>query len=474
MSDRKPVIVIDLDGTLIKTDLLIESFLLMIKQNPLLVFACVLWLLKGKAFMKREIARRVDLPVEHLPYNQDVIEYIKRKKQQGHHTALATASYKRFANDVAHHLGLFDDVFATDGDVNLSGSKKRAALNDAYGVKNYCYAGNAEVDRKVWQDCDSAVVVGSKSLVAKAESICGVDTHIPVQGATLKIWLKALRVHQWVKNGLIFVPMLAAHQFTDINSIILCLGAFLSFSLCASSVYLLNDLLDLNDDRRHKTKRERPFAAGNLDLLNGLILAPVLLVVAFGLSVFISLDFVIVLLCYYILTFAYSFFLKRIVLIDVITLAGLYTVRIIAGAAAISVLLSFWLLAFSVFVFLSLALVKRYTELRALQDKSVKKTLGRGYHADDIELLSSLGGSSGYISVLVLALYINSSDVRVLYNEPMIMWPICLVMLFWISRVWIVAHRGQMNDDPIVFALKDKVSILCGGIIAAFMVFAAV
>ena len=324
MSDRKPVIVIDLDGTLIKTDLLIESFLLMIKQNPLLAFACVIWLLKGKAYMKREIAKRVDLPVEHLPYNQDVINYIKQKKQQGHRIALATASYKRFANDVSHHLGLFDDVFSTDGEINLSGSKKRAALNDAYGVKNYIYAGNHPVDCKVWQDCDSAIVVGSKQLAGKAESLCGLDTHIPVQGATPKIWLKALRVHQWVKNGLIFVPMLAAHQFTDINNIILCLGAFLAFSLCASSVYLLNDLLDLNDDRRHKTKRERPFAAGKLNLIYGLVLAPVLLVVAFTLSAFISLDFLVVLFCYYILTFAYSFFLKRIVLIDVITLAALY------------------------------------------------------------------------------------------------------------------------------------------------------
>lgn len=316
------------------------------------------------------------------------------------------------------------------------------------------------------------MVVGNKSLAAKAERICGLDEHIVSEGASIKRWLKALRVHQWVKNGLIFVPMLASHQFTDLNNILLCLAAFLAFSLCASSVYLLNDLLDLNDDRRHKTKRNRPFAAGTLNLLHGLVLAPVLLIMAFTMAPFISLDFLIVLVCYYILTFAYSFFLKRIVLIDVITLAGLYTVRIIAGAAAISVLLSFWLLAFSVFVFLSLALVKRYTELKALQEKSVKKTLGRGYHADDIELLSSLGGSSGYISVLVLALYINSSDVRVLYNEPMVMWPICLIMLFWISRVWIVAHRGQMHDDPIVFALKDKVSILCGAIIAAFMIVA--
>ena len=472
MSERKPVIVIDLDGTLIKTDLLIESFLLMIKQNPFLAFAALFWLFKGKAYMKREIARRVDVPVDQLPYNAEVIAFIEQKKQQGHRIALATASYKRFANAVAQHVGLFDDVFATDGETNLSGSKKRAALNAAYGENKYCYAGNATVDCKVWQDCDKAIVVGDNRLKVKAQSVCEVDTHIAVASASPRIWLKALRVHQWVKNGLIFVPLLAAHKFTEIDLVVLCLGAFLAFSLCASSVYLLNDLLDLNDDRRHKTKCNRPFAAGTLNLLYGLLLAPLLLVAAFVLSLFISTDFVIVLVCYYVLTFAYSFVLKRIVLVDVITLAGLYTIRIIAGSAAISVVLSFWLLAFSVFVFLSLALIKRYTELRALQEKSVQKTLGRGYHTDDIELLSSLGGSSGYISVLVLALYINSNDVKIMYDQPMIMWPICLVMLFWISRVWIVAHRGQMHDDPIVFALKDKVSLLCGAIVAGFMLVA--
>lgn len=469
MSNNKPAIVIDLDGTLIKSDLLIESFLLLIKQNPLFAFAAIIWLMKGKANLKREIARRVDLPVDTLPYNQKVIEYIKEKKNQGHRVALATASYKRFANDVAHHLSLFDDVFATDGETNLSGSKKRAALNSAYGEKSYIYAGNAEVDKKVWQDCAAAVVVGDKSLANKAEKICGLDHHIPTEKGAVKRWVKALRVHQWVKNSLIFVPVLAAHEVSDVNKLILCVAAFISFSMCASSVYLLNDLLDLNDDRQHKTKKNRPFAAGSLNLLHGLLLAPVLLVAAFVIACFVSFNFLAVLAGYYVLTFAYSFFLKRVVLVDVITLAALYTVRIIAGAAAISVVLSFWLLAFSVFVFLSLALVKRYTELMLVKDSSTKKALGRGYHADDIEMLSSLGGSSGYISVLVLALYINSDEVKILYGEPMIMWPICLVMLFWISRVWIVAHRGQMNDDPIVFAIKDKVSILCGAIIGAFM-----
>ncbi|MCG8668750.1 MAG: UbiA family prenyltransferase [Pseudomonadales bacterium] len=472
MSDNKPAIVIDLDGTLIKSDLLIESFLLLIKSNPLYILMVPLWLLKGKAAMKKEIAVRVNVPVDTLPYNEAVLEYIREKRTQGFRTALATASNQKFASDVATHLDLFDDVYASDDHINLSGSKKRAALNEAYGEKQYIYAGNADVDTKVWQDCSAAVVVGGASLAKKAEKLCGLDHHIPKEGGLVKRWVKALRVHQWVKNGLIFVPLFASHQISNAENFLLCALAFLAFSLCASSVYLLNDLLDLNDDRQHKSKRNRPFAAGSLDLLHGLLLAPILLVAAFMIAVGVSQEFFIVLLCYYILTFAYSFFLKRIVLVDVITLAGLYTIRIIAGAAAISVVLSFWLLAFSIFVFLSLALVKRFTEVLDLRGKEGKKALGRGYHAEDIELLSSLGGSSGYISVLVLALYINSEDVKVLYGDPVIMWPICLVMLFWISRVWIMAHRGQMDDDPIVFALKDKASLLCGAIIAGFMIFA--
>lgn len=470
-SHKLKPLVVDLDGTLIKSDLLIESFLLLIKQNPTYLFLVVYWLLRGgKAFMKREIARRVDLPVELLPYNVDLINYLNIQKQQGREIALATASDRKYANDVAHHLSLFDKVYASEDGINLSGSRKREALTSDYGVKGYVYAGNAPVDLKVWQESGAAIVVGDASLIKKSEKLCPLETSFEVKQGGLKVWLKALRVHQWVKNALIFVPLLAAHQVSDLSALASCFLAFLSFSLCASSVYLLNDLLDLPDDRRHKTKKNRPFAAGTLGLLSGVLAAPVLLSLAFAISFFLPFEYVVVLVSYYVLTFAYSFYLKRVVLVDVVTLASLYTVRIVAGAAAISVALSFWLLAFSVFLFLSLAILKRYTELLALKGRSTQKTLGRGYQVEDIELLSSLGGSSGYISVLVLALYINSGDILQLYSNPMIMWPTCLVMLYWVSRVWIFAHRGQMHDDPIVFALKDRVSVVCGAIIGVFMV----
>lgn len=474
MTKTKTPIVVDLDGTLILSDLLIESFLVLIKQNPLSIFSVFLWLMKGKAYMKQEIARRAELAIDTLPFNEPLIQYLVQKKAEGYTIALATASHRKYADLIASHLKLFDEVFATEDGVNLSGARKRQRLNEAYGEKGYHYAGNAEVDLEVWQDSAAAIVVGNETLALKARRITQIEAVFSSDNRKVKTWMKALRVHQWVKNGLIFVPLLASHQFDDSSAVFACLIAFLSFSLCASSVYLLNDLLDLKDDRLHQTKRNRPFAAGALNLVHGLLAAPGLLVVALLLATAVSLDFAIVLICYYILTFAYSFYLKRVVLIDVVTLASLYTVRIVAGAAAIAVPLTFWLLAFSIFVFLSLAIVKRYTELLALKEKSAKKTLGRGYQVEDVELLSSLGGSSGYISVLVLALYINSSEVKALYDQPMLMWPICLVMLYWISRVWIIAHRGEMNDDPIVFALKDKVSMACGLVIVGFMLAAAI
>lgn len=472
MSQDSKVLAVDLDGTLIKSDLLLESFMLLIRNNPLNMIFAIFWLLKGKAYLKARIAAQVDIPVELLPFNSEVVGYLEEQKASGRKLVLATASHRKFATQVAEHTGLFDQVFATEGDINLSGSKKRDALIEQYGEKGFVYAGNEAVDLDVWSHSAAAVVVGPLELAQQARGKCGLEKHINSEKPSAKVILKALRVHQWVKNALIFVPLVTAHQIQNPHGFTLALLGFIAFSLCASSVYFLNDMLDLNDDRRHATKCKRPFAAGTLPLLYGVLGAPVLLLIALLLCIFLPFEFFVVLLAYYILTLAYSFRLKRVVMVDVIALASLYTVRIIAGAAAVGVALSFWLLSFSIFVFLSLAIIKRYTELLKLRATSKTKALGRGYQVEDLELLSSLGGASGYISVLVLALYINSPDVKGMYDNPVMMWPACLVMLYWISRIWIIAHRGNMDDDPIVFALKDKASVLCGALIAGFMVLA--
>lgn len=472
MTKLSQPLVVDLDGTLIKTDLLLESFMILIKQNPFNLIFVLIWLLQGKAVLKAEIAKRVEIPVDLLPYNGEVLEYLQNQKQQGRLLYLATASNKRYADAIAHHLGLFEAVFSSDENINLSGTHKREYLNKQFSETGYVYAGNAEIDLKVWEQSSAAVVVGTGQLTAKAKKLCPLEKHIHVPNPHFKSYIKALRVHQWVKNGLIFVPLLTSHSMNDPDMVIACLLAFAAFSLCASSVYFLNDLLDLNDDRCHPTKKDRPFAAGSLSLLVGIIGTPMLLGLSGFFCLFLPIEFFLTLLAYYGLTIAYSFKLKRLVMVDVVTLASLYTIRIVAGVAAIGVAFSFWLLSFSVFVFLSLAIVKRYTELMKLRDMSTQKALGRGYQVKDVELLSSLGGASGYISVLVLALYINSPDIRSLYSQPEIMWPTCLVMLYWVSRVWIIAHRGHMNDDPILFALKDTASLVCGAIIGAFMLMA--
>jgi 4-hydroxybenzoate polyprenyltransferase len=281
----------------------------------------------------------------------------------------------------------------------------------------------------------------------------------PSRSRPLKAILRALRPHQWAKNVLIIVPLLAAHLVNDRNTVLAGLAAFVAFSLCASSVYLLNDLLDLEADRAHARKSKRPFAAGDLSILAGLLMAPCLLAVAVVFAAFLPPKFWLVLATYYTLTCAYSFVLKGKVLIDALALAGLYTLRIIAGSAAVLVALSFWFLLFSVFLFLSLAFVKRFAELEALRRMGRLRAAGRGYHVEDLPLLQSLGTAAGYLSVLVLALYINSPEVTALYGTPKAIWMLCVLMLYWISRVWMLAQRGQMHDDPVVFALKDRQSL---------------
>lgn len=466
---------VDLDGTLIHSDLLLESFLLLIKRNPLYLLLIPFWLLQGKAGLKRQIASRVEIDGVALPYTKPFVEWLHAQKAQGRAIWLCTASDASLARAVADHVGLFDGVLASDGQTNLAGRNKAAQLVAKFGDKGFDYCGNHRVDVAIWKHARAAVVVNaSQGLVATARATTTVDaTFAPMRGNGLKVVAKALRVHQWAKNGLIFVPVAAAHKLGEPTVLLHALVAFLAFSLCASSVYLLNDMLDLAADRQHHSKCKRPFASGQLSILFGLIAAPLLLIVALLLSLALPMKFLLVLGAYYAVTLAYSFGLKKLVMIDVLTLAGLYTVRIVAGAAATAIPLSFWLLMFSVFIFLSLAIVKRYAELHAMRQQGKLKAQGRGYQVEDLALLQSLGGASGYLSVLVLALYLNSPDVSVMYHQPKMVWALVPIMLYWVSRIWMQTHRGQMHDDPLVFALKDRISLLTG-VAAAVVLWLAV
>ncbi len=451
---------IDLDGTLLNSDLLLEAAFAQLKQAPLAVLHWPRWLAGGKATLKAEIAARVDLDIDTLPYNTVLLDFLREQKQQGRRLVLVTASHRKFAEQVAAHLHLFDEVLATDATRNLAGTHKAEALVELYGERGFDYAGNASVDLAVWRHARRALVVNaSAALAEQARTLCEVEQIFSPAEKPWRHWVKGLRLYQWLKNALIFVPLIAGHVWDQPDKIMLVLLAFLSFGLCASSVYLLNDLLDLSADRRHPRKRRRPFAAGTLPIAHGIIAMPALLLSAFSLSLLINpFAFTATLATYYIFTLAYSLRLKRTLMLDAITLAGLYTLRIIAGAAAVSVIPSFWLLAFSMFLFLSLALVKRYAELWTMRERGELSARGRGYRVDDLGVLQSLGAAAGYLSVLVLALYVNSETSRMLYGQPMVIWLICPVLLYWISRVWLVTHRGEMHDDPILFALTDPQS----------------
>ena len=461
---------VDLDGTLIRSDLLVESALGLARNNPLNILRCGVWLLRGKAAMKREIAARSEVDVSLLPYDERVVEWLRNSSQ---HRVLCTASDRKYAEAVALHIGVFDEVIASDGERNLAGANKAQALIDRYGERGFDYAGNAAPDLKVWRYARRAIVVNaSDGLARSAASLTEVEQVLPRNGGGLRAWIKALRLHQWMKNLLVFLPLLASHKLFQIDAALLSILAFISFGLCASGVYLLNDLLDLEADRNHPRKRLRPFAAGTLPLVSGLFAAPALTLAAFALALAVDAKFALVLLGYWVLTLAYSFKLKRIAMLDTVALAALYTVRIIAGTVAIHSLLSFWLLAFSMFLFLSLALVKRYTELQSLLQRGLSRTDGRGYEVDDLSLIQSLGGASGYLAVLVLALYINSSASEALYRHQQALWLLCPLLLYWVSRVWLKAHRGLMDDDPVVFALTDYVSRIVLALCAVVIVVA--
>jgi 4-hydroxybenzoate polyprenyltransferase len=456
---------VDLDGTLTRTDLLFEAFFVLLKQNPFAIFLCVGWLLRGRAYLKEQIARRVTIDVGVLPYNTELLAYLRDEHSSGRHLYLCTATNQRLATQIAAHFGLFTGVLASTEDRNLLGRNKAQALVDQFGDGGFDYCGDAMADVPVWRQSRRAIVVGDKHIAAAARKVNAAIIFFEEKRRLLPLVLKEMRVHQWVKNVLVFVPLLTAHRFNLASIGAVCL-AFLSFSLCASSVYLLNDMLDLDADRRHARKRNRPFASGKLPLSFGAVLTVLLLAAAVGIAVLLPWRFGAVLAAYFAATLAYSFALKRMALIDVFALACLYTVRVIAGGEANGIALSYWLILFCVPIFLSLAMVKRYVELDAILRDGKMEAAGRGYITQDLSILRSFGTSSAYLAVLVLALYLNSPELKQLYRHPPALWAVFALTLYWVSRIWMFAFRGKMHDDPIVFAFKDRVSAavigLCG------------
>lgn len=452
---------VDLDGTLVRTDTLHESVLRLLKNRPWLVLAFPLWLARGKAHFKTQVACRTTLDTGHLPYRPEVVDFLRQARSRGQPLVLTTAAHRSVARSVADDLGIFDDVLASTEERNLKGPEKARQLAAHFGMKGFDYIGDSKADLPVWAASRKAYVVGEGALVSDVERVAAVDQVFgPPTQPGWRNWMGALRIHQWAKNVLVFVPLLTAHKASEVNLLIAALTAFFAFSLCASAVYIVNDLLDLDADRGHARKRERPFASGQLSIASGMAAVPLLLAISFLLASRVPVLFALVLVGYFLTTLLYSLRLKRMTVVDVLTLAGLYTLRLFGGAFAVGIELSFWLLAFSMFLFLSLALVKRCAELGALPQGEAGHVAGRAYRRDDLPALFSMGVASGYGSVLVLALYINGGTSHALYSRPEALWLLCPLLLFWVTRVWLVTHRGQMLEDPVVFAFRDSISRL--------------
>lgn len=481
----QPPLCVDLDGTLVKSDTLVDAVLLLLRQQPRTPLEWPRWLRSGRAGFKREVTRRAVVDVEHLPYNQPLLAYLQEERSSGRKIYLATAADQAFAEQVAAYVGLFDGVLASDGTHNLAGANKLRAFQERF-PDGFTYIGNALPDRSLLRASHQPMAANPHRALRKALRRDGTELHreFTDRKAPAKVLLKAIRLHQWSKNILVFLPAALAHDFSP-RSLGVCLLAFLSISFCASATYLLNDLLDIEADRKHPRKRHRPFAAGDLSPITGAVVIGVFFAVAITLALALPLlfaapgqpsgfhavlaaphQFLLWLGVYTLSTLAYSFVLKRLALVDVLVLSGLYTVRIIAGSAAAGVAVSAWLGAFSIFFFLSLAYVKRFSELTLMVEAGKTKASGRGYQTADLEQLRSFGTGSAFASVVVLTMYISNLAAANLYTHVNRLWLLVPVLLLWISRVWLLASRGELHEDPVVYAITDRTSWLLGAVSA--------
>ena len=462
-------LVADLDGTLVMGDTLVEGLGRLLSVQPGLLAALPLWLLRGKAGFKQAVAGRAGLAPASLAFNPDVVAALAEARANGRPVYLASGADVETATAVAAHIadeigGPVDGVFASDGKVSLTGRRKAERLEQAFGHGGFDYIGDSSRDLPVWARARQALVVGpSERLLARLRRIAPAPSVL--SGAVPKPidYLRALRPHQWTKNVLVFLPLIAAHALAP-GPVLLALIAFVALSLVASGTYLGNDLLDLPEDRRHPTKCRRPLASGAMPPKHAVALAGALITAGLGLAATLSATVLALVAGYLAITTVYSLLLKRQVFLDVVTLAALYVLRVLVGVAAIGVLPSPWFLAFSMFLFLMLALVKRHRELAGLLDAAQERAAGRNYQVGDLPMLAGLGAASGFAAVLVLALYLNSPEVDARYAQPALLWLLCPLMTYWVGRILILANRGEVDDDPVVFALRDRVSYAVGGL----------
>lgn len=462
---------VDLDGTLVKSDTLLDSFCQLLRRSPLEAWQAPLWLAKGRANLKIEVNRRAPLDASRLPYNASLLTYLHNQRREGRPIYLTTGAEGEIAERVAAHLGIFHGVLASDGVTNLTHSRKLNSLRARFG--QFDYIGNSRADLPLLSNAHEAMVANPTlglRLALRLQRIPIARTFTD-QRPTFRTLIKAIRIHQWAKNILLVAPLALSHKLAP-GPIAKVIAAFFCFSFMASANYLLNDMLDIESDRLHPAKRMRPFAAGDLFVSSGIALALLLVLASVALLPLLPHAFAGWLGIYIIATVAYSFYLKRIALVDVLLLSGLYTLRLLAGGAATGTWISQWLAGFSTFLFLSLATVKRFSELENLRERGSTAMPGRGYNVADLEQIRSFGTASAYAGIVMFMLYIGRPDVTGLYHHATRLWLIVPLLIFWLNRVWLLASRGQMDDDPVVFAMRDGMS-LAVGIAVVFIAFLA-
>jgi 4-hydroxybenzoate polyprenyltransferase len=462
---RSRPLCVDLDGTLVSTDTLWECMLWLLRRRPWLLLIAPFWLLGGRANFKQNIATRCLLDPASLPYREDLLVALRRLKKSGRKLVLAAAADREIAESVARHLGLFDEVVSSDGRANLRARVKCERLALDYAASGFDYVGDSHADLRVFERATRGFLVAGSTRLAGLARSQGNVTVVSSRPSVSRALFKELRVHQWAKNALVVLPVVVAPALPTFHVIGHAVLAALAFSLCASAGYVWNDLLDLEADRAHSTKRLRPFASGALPVAFGPPLFLALVTLGFAIStLWLPARFNVMLIIYFAGTLGYSLYLKRMLVVDVLALAGLYTHRIVAGGIATSIPISSWLLGFSLFFFLSLAFAKRYVELAALTGEG--KIKNRDYYKIDLNMIGAMGPASGFLAALVFSLYVEMGAHRGAYIEPMVLWLVVPVLLYWVTRVWLLTGRGQMQDDPVKFALKDRTSLICGAVIA--------
>ena len=468
-------LVVDLDHTLLHTDTLLEQFVGLFFRNPWAALLLLGSLLRGRAAFKARLSSVHPLDARALPYREALIAFLTEARDGGRSIHLVTAADRSVADAIAQHAGLFDTVEGSDGISNLKGGAKAAYLKSRF-PDGFSYAGDSRADLKVWAEAESIVLAGvARDTAGKARRLgkpVEAEFHNPDLG--FRVWRKALRLHQWAKNLLVFAPLFLAHKYTDPQALLLSLTAFVSLGLMASATYLINDLSDLPSDRLHRTKRFRPLARGDLSIETALVVVPALMLTSIGIALAVSPALLVGLLAYAAITLGYTFYCKRQALLDVVTLAVLYTLRIGIGTATIQVPYSVWLLTFSLFFFFSISLAKRYAEIHHLVARDAPKALaGRGYRTDDAGTVLALGVSSSVASVLIVVLYLmEEAFPSNVYASPHWLWVAPFVLTLWAARIWLIAGRGELDEDPVAFAIKDRVSWGLGGALAIAFILA--